>query len=250
MILYSIASNLTDIEFLFIDLGLISVTAFFFGRTSSAPSLVAKTPPPNSLIAIGPVVSLTFHLIVVIAIQVACWIHLHSESWFVAFEVDDLSDGEYVTPCFENYTIFVVSSFQYLILAFVFSEGRPHRKQMFSNLPLVFCLVFNAVLLFYVAYGAAPQFEEFVGLKTPPEWPFRAWLVGYGVINFLVAVFAECLVFPLIFNGRKGPEREYEKVEKYLDSDRKWPPITMEATDLEGSFHLENERETYKFVDC
>uniref|UniRef100_T1GC37 Cation-transporting P-type ATPase C-terminal domain-containing protein n=1 Tax=Megaselia scalaris TaxID=36166 RepID=T1GC37_MEGSC len=249
MILYSIGSNLTDIQFLFIDLGLISVTAFFFGRTSSAPSLKAKTPPPNSLIAPGPVISLSFHLLIIISVQVISWIHMQSEPWFEPFDVTEL-DGEYVLPCFENYTIFVVSSFQYLILAFVFSEGRPHRKQMVSNIPLVLCLAFNAALILYVAAGPNDDFSKFVGLKTPPEFGFRAWLVGYGLANLLVAVIAESFIFPKIFRNRKGPEREFEKVEKIMDSDRKWPPISMEATDLEGSFHLENEKETYKFVDC
>jgi len=35
LILYSIESNLTDMQFLFIDLFLITFFAFFFGRTES-----------------------------------------------------------------------------------------------------------------------------------------------------------------------------------------------------------------------
>lgn len=71
MILYSIDSNLTDKQFLYIDLGLISVFAFFFGKTEAFGGPLAKQVPLSSLISLAPLASVVLHLLVVIAFQVA-----------------------------------------------------------------------------------------------------------------------------------------------------------------------------------
>lgn len=71
MILYSIESNLTDKQYLYIDLGLISVFAFFFGKTEAYDGQLAKQIPLSSLISATPLSSLLLHLCLVITFQVA-----------------------------------------------------------------------------------------------------------------------------------------------------------------------------------
>lgn len=71
MILYSIDSNLTDKQYLYIDLGLISIFAFFFGKTESFNGPLVKQVPLSSLISLTPLASIVLHLLVVIAFQVA-----------------------------------------------------------------------------------------------------------------------------------------------------------------------------------
>lgn len=71
MILYSIESNLTDKQYLYIDLGLISIIAFFFGKTESYDGPLAKQIPLSSLISATPLASLLLHLALVITFQVA-----------------------------------------------------------------------------------------------------------------------------------------------------------------------------------
>ncbi|XP_039152106.1 probable cation-transporting ATPase W08D2.5 [Drosophila simulans] len=122
MILYSIDSNLTDKQYLYVDLGLISIFAFFFGKTESFDGKLVEQVPLSSLISYTPLASLLLHLTVVTAFQVTCWIHLHQQPWFKPFE----PAGEDHLGCYENYTMFCISSFQYIILAFVFSKGAPY----------------------------------------------------------------------------------------------------------------------------
>lgn len=70
MILYSIDSNLTDMEFLYIDLFIISAFAFFFGRTEAYSGKLVKQTPLNSLISFSPVLSLLLQMAIVIFFQV------------------------------------------------------------------------------------------------------------------------------------------------------------------------------------
>ena len=76
MILYSIDSNLTDIEFLYIDLFIISIFAFFFGRTAAYDGKLVPETPLNSLISFTPIMSLLIQLLVVIGFQVTSYEHL------------------------------------------------------------------------------------------------------------------------------------------------------------------------------
>lgn len=57
MILYSIDSNLTDKQYLYVDLGLISIFAFFFGKTESFDGNLVKQVPLSSLISSTPLAS-------------------------------------------------------------------------------------------------------------------------------------------------------------------------------------------------
>lgn len=42
------------------------------------------------------------------------------------------SDND-VISCWENTTLFLTSSYQYIILAFVLNKGYPHRKPFYKN---------------------------------------------------------------------------------------------------------------------
>merc|ERR1719323_300252 len=61
--MYEIDSNLTDFEYLYIDLALITTFAFFFGQTRAYKGDLAKAAPKNSLFSLMPIVSLSLQLI-------------------------------------------------------------------------------------------------------------------------------------------------------------------------------------------
>ncbi len=73
-------------------------------------------------------------------------------TWYSPLE-DSLVDEEERILCWETTVIFIVSSFQYLILAAVFSKGRPYRKPLYSNKPflasLIILTLFSLVLTTY-----------------------------------------------------------------------------------------------------
>ena len=96
MILYDIYSNLSDFQFVYIDLFLITTMAALFGFNRAYAGPLAPTPPISALFSILPVFSLLSQLAIAIGVQVrnlkinlvfTCWTgwssFLHQESVLV-----------------------------------------------------------------------------------------------------------------------------------------------------------------------
>ncbi|XP_016982334.2 polyamine-transporting ATPase 13A3 isoform X2 [Drosophila rhopaloa] len=231
MILYSIDSNLTDKQYLYVDLGLISIFAFFFGKTEAFDGNLVKQVPLSSLISSTPLASLLIHLTVVTGFQVTGWIHLHQQPWFKPFQH---ADEEHL-GCYENYTMFCISSFQYIILAFVFSKGAPYRKPLWSNWPLCLAFIVNACVIVYLVIYPSDWAANFFQLIVPPVMSFRYIMLVYGAAAFICHVFVESfLVEYLVFKKYQvkrdqnwvTSKQKYMRLEYDISKIDNWPLIT------------------------
>jgi cation-transporting ATPase 13A3/4/5 len=83
MILYDIYSNLSDFQFVYIDLFLITTMAALFGFTRAHPGPLAPTPPISSLFSVLPVFSLLSQLAIAITVQVIVLVYTKSMFFFV-----------------------------------------------------------------------------------------------------------------------------------------------------------------------
>lgn len=86
MILYSIDTNLTDIQFLYIDLVLISSFAFFFGKTKSTKKALTKQVPENSLVSRLTILSIFFQIVIMAVLQAVALVTVRNQSWFIPYE--------------------------------------------------------------------------------------------------------------------------------------------------------------------
>ncbi|XP_017072484.1 probable cation-transporting ATPase 13A3 isoform X2 [Drosophila eugracilis] len=231
MILYSIDSNLTDKQYLYVDLGLISIFAFFFGKTESFNGNLVKQVPLSSLISSTPLASILLHLTVVTGFQVTGWIHLHQQSWFKPFQP---ADEEHL-GCYENYTMFCISSFQYIILAFVFSKGAPYRKPLWSNCPLCFAFIVNLCVIVYLVIYPSDWVAHFFQLIVPPVMSFRYIMLAYGAAAFTSHIFVESFLVEYLIFKKYQVQREknwvtskqkYMRLEHDISKIKNWPPIT------------------------
>jgi cation-transporting ATPase 13A3/4/5 len=234
MLLYDIESNLTDIEFLYIDLFVISIFAFFFGRTEAYEGPMVKMAPLNSLISTSSILSLITQLVTVATFQYMSLWHVRQMPWFVPFNATTAENKDDVA-CLENYTVFIISSMQYIILAVAFSKGPPYRKSLFTNYGLLASFVILSLFSVYLAVYPM-WFANWFELVLPDDFNFRLILVGYGVVNFIVALLIEYLfVEYLVFNKLRyhwhnvdKSRRKFLAIERDMSRDIKWPPISHE----------------------
>lgn len=239
IILYSIDSNLTDMQYLYIDLFMISVFAFFFGKTESYDGPLVKQTPLNSLIALSPVVSLALHLISSIIIQITGWYHVQSYEWFKPFAYSESKKiNEETLGCHQNYTIFIISCFQYMTLAIVFSKGAPYRKSIFSNYGLMSTICVNLWVTLYLALYPAEFLANFMELVTPPNdhmIRFGVILIIFGAINFTIGLFIEQVIVEYVifkklryrFHNIEKSHKKFLSIENYLRMNTKWPPLSL-----------------------
>ena len=121
----------------------------------------------KSLISVTPILSLTLQMIVIVGFQVLAFFYIQEQEWFIPFDSENptyngtewaeyyeettIHDSE--VACWENYAVFTISSFQYIILAYAFSKSHPYRKYVFTNLWLMVSLVFlTAFTIFIVLF--------------------------------------------------------------------------------------------------
>lgn len=234
MLLYNIESNLTDIEYLYIDLFIISILAFFFGRTEAYDGPLAKAAPLTSLISTSPILSLFLQMLIVSVFQYTSLYHLKQQDWFQSF--DKLRSDKDDVACYENYTVFTVGAMQYLILAIVFSKGHPYRKSIFTNHGLLVSFIVLACCSAYLAIYPSNWIINYFELVLPPAMTFRLTLVFYGVLNFIIAMlvehfFVEYLVFGKLryrWHNVDKSKKKFLAIERDMSKSLKWPPLSQE----------------------
>ncbi|CAP24367.1 Protein CBG03474 [Caenorhabditis briggsae] len=134
MHLYWISNILTDGQFMFIDMFLITMFALLFGNTPAFHRL-AHTSPPTRLLSIASMTSVIGQLIIIGIAQFTVFILTAQQSWFTPYQppVDDEVEDK---RSMQGTALFCVSMFQYIILAIVYSKGKPYRGSLLSNKPI------------------------------------------------------------------------------------------------------------------
>lgn len=247
MILYSIDSNLTDIEFLYIDLFMISVFAFFFGKTEAFSGPLVKQKPLNSLMSLSPVLSLILQMLLVIGFQMTAFFHIINEPWYVPFDGAHKPDKNSV-GCNENYAIFSISSFQYIILAIVFSKGAPYRKSIFSNYGFMISCVLMTAFTIYLTLIPYEAIANFMDLVVTDSFRFRLYIVIYGLLHFLLAVFVEVVIVEYLFFNKLRPRwhnihksrRKFLAIEDHLRRETRWPPLCEHYVEQSNNTSVQN----------
>ncbi|KAH9851454.1 Ca-transporting ATPase [Lenzites betulinus] len=151
-LLYSFASSLGDFQFLYIDLFIIIPIAVTMGRTLPFPRIHPKR-PTASLVSKKVLASLVGQIVVTSAVQFWAFFWVRAQPWYTPPAEKDpgADDDKLESTNFENSALFLVSCFQYILVAAVFSIGPPFRKQMWTNgwfmLSMACLTAFNLVVL-------------------------------------------------------------------------------------------------------
>nr|XP_034336554.1 probable cation-transporting ATPase 13A3 isoform X2 [Crassostrea gigas] len=230
-ILYYISASLTDPEFLYIDLFLLSTLSITFGRTHPYPEL-AKEPPPISLTNIFPIMSLVLQMIIQAAAQTFCFLHIKAQPWFEPFEENP--DDDYWS--YENTAVFSISTYQYIILAVTFAKGYPYRKNMFTNYWFLANVIVCFLTTVWVTIYPEPEgFKNLMELRPPEQVSYRLLYLGIAAANFLLSVLIETYLLDNPYLRSKfsrfidhcfhHTEVKYKTIEREITENPDWPPI-------------------------
>jgi cation-transporting ATPase 13A3/4/5 len=102
-------------------------------------------------------------------------------------------DGENIM-CLENTVLFLVSSYQYMLIAVVFSVGPPYRKPLWTNgrLVLTLCVLIGLTSWFVLT---PPQFIlDIMELEVLPM-SFRWFILFLATLNLGVSLICEKYLF-------------------------------------------------------
>lgn len=174
-LLYSLPSSLGDFQFLYIDLFIIIPVAVTMGRTHPYGRIAAKRPTAN-LVSKRVLTSLVGQVLINSSIQLLVFLRVASQHEPIQVP----PNGEKLpTTNQENSALFLVSIFQYILVAATFSVGPPYRKPIFSNYLLVLCLLilggFSLNLLF-IDTGFFFNLLELVPLEYALRLELLLWI--------------------------------------------------------------------------
>ncbi|XP_075363281.1 polyamine-transporting ATPase 13A3 isoform X4 [Mycteria americana] len=227
-LLYSILSNLGDFQFLFIDLAIILVVVFTMSLNRSWKELVAQR-PPSGLIS-GPLLcSVLSQIIICLAFQTFGFFWVKQQSWYEPWTTESdacnvldatntssahdgnetLHDEHYIKN-YENTTLFFISSFQYLIVAIVFSKGKPFRQPCYKNFWFVISVIVLYVFIFFIMLHPVESIDTLLELVCVPyEWRVRILIIV--ILNVMVSVLTEnvlldMILWKVVFNRDKQGE--------------------------------------------
>uniref|UniRef100_A0AAY5ET80 Cation-transporting P-type ATPase N-terminal domain-containing protein n=1 Tax=Electrophorus electricus TaxID=8005 RepID=A0AAY5ET80_ELEEL len=128
-LLYYILSNLGDFQFLFIDIAIILLIVFTMSLNPAWRELVSRR-LPLGLISAPLLVSVLSQILICLAFQSLAFLMVRQQGWYEPWTPEE---DEHNIQNYENTTLFYVSSFQYLIVAIVFSKGKPFRQPSYKN---------------------------------------------------------------------------------------------------------------------
>ncbi|KAG1455987.1 hypothetical protein G6F55_006757 [Rhizopus delemar] len=189
-LLYAFGSNLGDFQFLYIDLFLILPIAVYMGYTAAWPHLYHKR-PTASLVSKKVLTSLIGQIIITSCFQLIAYWTVHQQSWYKAPIFDP--NGENII-CYENTVLFLVSSFQYILVAVVFSVGPPYRKPLWTNKRLIATLCILITLTCWFVLMPPSSVLSLMELRVLP-FKFKIFILFLGAANLGISLLCEKYLF-------------------------------------------------------
>uniref|UniRef100_A0A671Z3T0 Polyamine-transporting ATPase 13A3 n=1 Tax=Sparus aurata TaxID=8175 RepID=A0A671Z3T0_SPAAU len=211
-LLYSILSNLGDFQFLFIDIAIILLIVFTMSLNPAWKELVSRR-PPSGLIS-GPLLfSVLTQILICLGFQTITFLWVRQQSWYTVWKpftdvcnrsshinMSDLNDTEvddHNIQNFENTSLFYVSCFQYLIVAIVFSKGKPFRQPSYKNWPFVVSALILYFFLLFIMFHPVEDIDEFLEIVCVPyEWRIKLFIII--LVNAAVSVVVETFILDII----------------------------------------------------
>ncbi|CAI5447953.1 unnamed protein product [Caenorhabditis angaria] len=198
LLLYYIATSYSQMQFLYIDMPIVTLLAWLSSRAKAHTSLAPK-PPPTSILSVSSMVSLFGQLAIGGFSQILVFCLITLQDFFVPFKGTH-QDAEDERKSMQGTAIFYVSMFHYIVLYFIFAKGPPYRASFLSNRPFAWAILVITIVCIWVVTWSFTPVHTFLGCV---EIPFEFRLI-------ILAIAAVTAIISLIF------DRFLDKISAYI----------------------------------
>eukprot|EP00834_Sanchytrium_tribonematis_P001862 NODE_49_length_31687_cov_0.791123.p4 type:complete len:753 gc:universal NODE_49_length_31687_cov_0.791123:2-2260(+) len=187
-ILYSIGANLGDLQFLYVDLALVLPLAVLMSNSKSAKQLSSDRPDVN-LFSPKVLIPLVLHILTQLLGQIGMYYFVQKQSFYKP-PVVDFETKEFT--CFETSAIFLYSNFLYIIYAFLYYAGAPHRMSMQRSRTFLLAITISTLLCVFILFSNL--FNSLLSLLEMPVY-FKFLILLYSMASFGILWIFEHIVF-------------------------------------------------------
>ncbi|XP_005383266.1 PREDICTED: probable cation-transporting ATPase 13A4 [Chinchilla lanigera] len=259
LLLYWETNSLSNYQFLFQDLAITTLIGVTMNLNGAYPKLVPFRPagrlisPPLLLsVILNILLSLAMHIVGFVLVQKQPWYSMdsHSACTVQNQNVSKLTisptapektgaNGSYTS--FENTTIWFLGTLNCIIVALIFSKGKPFRQPTYTNYIFVFVVIIQLGVCLFILFADIPDLYRRLDLLcTPILW--RVYIVIMLSSNFLVSLFVEeaiienralWMAIKRCFGYRS--KSQYRVWQRNLANDSSWPPLNQVSySDMPG----------------
>lgn len=187
--LYIIGSNLSDFQFLYIDLFVLVPLSILMGRTEAYRNLTPHL-PSGSLLSLPVLTSVLGSVVIQAIFQIFTFFFVTWFDFYRPHEVDPNSEDQQV-KAFENTSLFYVSIYQYLMVCVVYSISKPFRQPLYTNLYFTLSLIILLAFGTYIVLTDDSWVINLFELESTTTMTFRLYLLIIVVVNSIVTYLFE-----------------------------------------------------------
>ncbi|XP_068137273.1 probable cation-transporting ATPase 13A4 isoform X2 [Hyperolius riggenbachi] len=223
-------------QYLIQDVGVTILVTLTMSLTHAFPKL-APYRPPAQLISPPLLMSVIFNVLLNGAIQTCGFVLVQQQPWYSTSNFSACSNGNTSTMQewseyhgYESTTLWAITTISCIIVAFVFSKGKPFRKPIYTNY-IFFCLLpIQLGLCLFVLFADIERIYNALQLVCTPT----IWRVAIFIL-LLIFFFVSYIVEEAVIENRQlwlflkrifkyNSKSKYRVLYRALQKDSSWPP--------------------------
>lgn len=186
-LMYLYTTDISDNQFLFIDLVLIIPIATTMSWSKAYPVL-SKEQPTSTLISLNVLMSVIGQILIQLLFQIAVSMMYTVEPWFNSVAYIKVFSHKLFSEeqiCIEGTCLFLISTLQYTATSFAFSIGKPYRSPMNKNIGFMINVTIVIALSVYIILYPA-NWVMWTFSLVPIPMSFRFVILILAVIDMLI----------------------------------------------------------------
>lgn len=247
LLLYWQSRLLGNYQYLTQDMGIGFATYLTITLNKASPEL-SPYRPLRHLISFPVLVSIVVNFLASLIILTCAFVLVQQQPWYskTHFFSACISDNENMSTfqngtqkeasygqSFETTTLWVITSFLYITIAFVITKGKPFRKPLYTNYVHSFLMVAQIAVFLFLTFTNNESIQTTLELVcTPTHWrtSLIIMLVVHGIAVYTVETYIVdnrkfWITMKTLFKYQS--KSKYRILQRSLEIDPNWPPLNV-----------------------